>query len=109
MYLNEININMASNFFMSSVNLNLTYLYCDCVFSRPCVALDWDCYGDLLAAVCANASTLTLWDANTNKRSSVEVGLRDKLSCLVWAKTSPLLAVTSNSGNLSIYNHSTAK
>ncbi|XP_046667542.1 WD repeat-containing protein 19 [Homalodisca vitripennis] len=92
-----------------------------CIFNRhgkveqrirlpgQCIGLDWDCYGDLLAVICANATTLVLWDANTTKKSTVEVGLRDKLSCLVWAKTSPLLAVTTHSGNLSIYNHSTAK
>ncbi|KAG8249282.1 WD repeat-containing protein 19 [Homalodisca vitripennis] len=91
-----------------------------CIFNRhgkveqrirlpgQCIGLDWDCYGDLLAVICANATTLVLWDANTTKKSTVEVGLRDKLSCLVWAKTSPLLAVTTHSGNLSIYNHSTA-
>lgn len=71
--------------------------------------MDWDCYGDLLAVICANATTLTLWDANSNKKSNIEVGLKDRLSCLVWAKSSPLLAITSHSGNLSIYNHSTAK
>lgn len=71
--------------------------------------MDWDCYGDLLAVICAGATTLILWDSNTTKKQNVEIGLRDKLSCLVWAKSGPLLAVGTHCGNVSIYNHSTAK
>lgn len=76
---------------------------------RICLGIDWDCYGDLLAVICAGATTLILWDSNTSKKQNVEIGLRDKLSCLVWAKSGPLLAVGTHCGNVSIYNHSTAK
>lgn len=62
-----------------------------------------------MAAICVGSTTLILWDSNTFKKQNVEVGLRDKLSCLIWAKSGPLLAIATHSGNVSIYNHSSAK
>uniref|UniRef100_A0A1B6EAI7 WD repeat-containing protein 19 n=1 Tax=Clastoptera arizonana TaxID=38151 RepID=A0A1B6EAI7_9HEMI len=74
-----------------------------------CIDMGWDCYGDMLAAICVGSTTLILWDSNTLKKQNIEVGFRDKLSCLIWAKTGPLLAIATHGGNVSIYNHSTAK
>lgn len=58
--------------------------------------------------ICQN-SQLTLWDANTNKKHTVDVGLRDVMTCLLWAKTAPILAIGTVKGNMSIYNHNTSK
>lgn len=73
------------------------------------MCLDWDSDGDLLGAICANSSIISLWDANTSKKCTVETGLRDTLSCLLWAKNMPTLAVATTRGNVVIYNHNTAK
>lgn len=79
------------------------------LFYRLCLSLGWDSDGDLLGAICANSSIVSLWDANTSKKCTIETGLRDTLSCLLWAKNTPTLAVTTTRGNVVIYNHSTAK
>lgn len=76
---------------------------------RLCLSLDWDSDGDLLGAICSNSSIVSLWDANTSKKCTIETGLRDTLSCLLWAKNTPTLAVTTSRGNVVIYNHNTAK
>lgn len=74
-----------------------------------CTAFSWDADGDLLGIINAATSNLILWDANTQKKCSVDLGLRDTLTCLTWAKTSTLLAIGTNRGNLAIYNHVTCK
>lgn len=43
------------------------------------------------------------------KKQIVDVGLRDGLTFLVWAKSTPLLAIGTNKGNVSVYNHNTSK
>lgn len=73
-----------------------------------CSGFGWDSDGDLLGIIC-QSSQLVLWDANTNKKHSVDVGLRDIMTCLVWAKNSPTLAIGTAKGNMSIYNHNTSK
>lgn len=73
-----------------------------------CTGFSWDSDGDLLAIISQN-STLILWDANANKKQSVDTGLPDAMSCLLWAKSSPILAVGTTKGNVSIYNHLTSK
>ncbi|KAK7874235.1 hypothetical protein R5R35_006274 [Gryllus longicercus] len=75
----------------------------------PCSGFDWDVDGDLLAAVTASAPHVMLWDANTGKKQQIDTGLRDPLSCIIWAKSGPVLAVGTSRGNLAIYNHNTAK
>ncbi|KAL1509542.1 hypothetical protein ABEB36_004257 [Hypothenemus hampei] len=72
-----------------------------------CSSFGWDSDGDLLGIV--SQSQLIIWDANALKKNTIDVGLKDYLSCLVWAKTGPLLAVGTIKGNLSIYNHNTTK
>lgn len=72
-----------------------------------CSGFSWDCDGDLLGVICQ--TQLYIWDSNTDKKQSIDVGLRDVLTCLLWAKTGPLLAVGTAKGNLSIYDHNTTK
>ncbi|XP_049780005.1 WD repeat-containing protein 19 isoform X1 [Schistocerca cancellata] len=74
-----------------------------------CTGFDWDVDGDHLAIITSNSSHLTLWDANTTKKSHIDIGLRDPMSCIIWAKKGSLVAVGTSRGNLAIYNHSTAK
>ncbi|KAK6619206.1 hypothetical protein RUM44_003588 [Polyplax serrata] len=74
-----------------------------------CVAFSWDADGDLLGIINAASSSLILWDANTQKKTTVDLGLRDSLTCLMWAKTSTVLAIGTNRGNVAIYNHVTCK
>jgi len=71
--------------------------------------MDWDADGDLLAMLTPDATYITLWDANMGRKHQVDSGLRDPLTCLIWAKKAPTLAVGSSKGNLTIYNHATSK
>ncbi|XP_023012404.2 intraflagellar transport protein Oseg6 isoform X1 [Leptinotarsa decemlineata] len=73
-----------------------------------CTGFSWDCEGDILAIIC-QSSQLILWDSNTTKKNIVDVGLKDTMTCLVWAKTTAILAMGSSKGNVSIYNHNTSK
>lgn len=73
-----------------------------------CTGFAWDSDGDILGIVCQSPQ-LIIWDANTNKKHVIDVGLRDNMSCLFWAKTAPILAVGTLKGNVSIYNHATSK
>uniref|UniRef100_A0A8B9N2I6 WDR19 first beta-propeller domain-containing protein n=1 Tax=Accipiter nisus TaxID=211598 RepID=A0A8B9N2I6_9AVES len=41
-----------------------------------CVAMDWDKDGDTLAIITDKSSAIILWDANTNKTSQVDSGMR---------------------------------
>lgn len=77
------------------------------IFFSWCSGFAWDSDGDLLAII--SQSQLYIWDANTSKKQAIDVGLRDVLTCLLWSKTGPLLAVGTAKGNLSIYNHNTSK
>jgi WD repeat-containing protein 19 len=76
---------------------------------RACTGFGWDADGDLLAIIASNSPHVILWDANTGKKSQVDTGLRDSMSCVRWSKRGSLLAVGTARGNLTIYNHSTAK
>ncbi|KAK4886815.1 hypothetical protein RN001_003086 [Aquatica leii] len=73
-----------------------------------CSGFGWDSDGDILAIIC-QSSQLVLWDANTSKKHMVDIGLRDAMTCILWAKSTPLLAVGTAKGNVSIYNHATSK
>ncbi|KAJ8897314.1 hypothetical protein PR048_002660 [Dryococelus australis] len=73
-----------------------------------CAGFGWDADGDLLAVISLNAPYIILWDSNTGKKQQLDTGLRDPLTCVMWAKTSPLLAVGTARGNVAIYNHNTA-
>ncbi|VEN58978.1 unnamed protein product [Callosobruchus maculatus] len=53
--------------------------------SSLCQGFAWDNNGDLLAMI-SQGPELILWDSNTNKKNSIDIGLKDALSCLIWAK-----------------------
>nr|CAH7760831.1 unnamed protein product [Callosobruchus chinensis] len=76
--------------------------------SSLCQGFAWDNNGDLLAMI-SQGPELILWDSNTNRKNSIDIGLKDALSCLVWAKKVPILAIGTTKGNLSIYNHNSSK
>nr|XP_020772226.1 WD repeat-containing protein 19 isoform X3 [Odocoileus virginianus texanus] len=77
--------------------------------SGNCVAMDWDKDGDILAVIAEKSSCIYLWDANTNKTSQLDSGLRDQLSFLLWSKFGSFLAVGTVKGNLLIYNRQTSR
>lgn len=82
-----------------------------------------------MAVISAGVPQLLLWDANTGQQHIIDVGLRDALTCVCWARgasiaahtgqnasstiggggVGPLLAVGSARGNVAIYNHQTAR
>ncbi|XP_065554920.1 WD repeat-containing protein 19 isoform X2 [Lathamus discolor] len=74
-----------------------------------CVAMDWDKDGDTLAIITDKSSAVFLWDANTNKTSQVDSGMRDAMSFLLWSRVGTLLAVGTSKGNLLIYNRQTSR
>uniref|UniRef100_A0A671M2S2 WD repeat domain 19 n=1 Tax=Sinocyclocheilus anshuiensis TaxID=1608454 RepID=A0A671M2S2_9TELE len=74
-----------------------------------CISLDWDKDGDILAVIAEKSSSIYLWDANVNKISQLDSGMRDQMSFLLWSKTGPLLAVGTSKGNLLIYNQQTSR
>lgn len=74
-----------------------------------CSGFAWDFEGDLLGIITSNSSQVNLWDSNSHQKQIIDTGLRDPLSCIIWAKSSPLLAVATARGNLAIYNHQTSK
>uniref|UniRef100_A0A4X2KK00 WD repeat domain 19 n=1 Tax=Vombatus ursinus TaxID=29139 RepID=A0A4X2KK00_VOMUR len=41
-----------------------------------CVAMDWDVDGDTLAVIAEKSTCIYLWDANTNKTSQLDSGMR---------------------------------
>ncbi|XP_036187344.1 WD repeat-containing protein 19 isoform X1 [Myotis myotis] len=77
--------------------------------SGNCVAMDWDKDGDILAVVAEKSNCIYLWDANTNKTSQLESGMRDQMSFLLWSKIGSFLAVGTVKGNLLIYNRQTSR
>lgn len=73
-----------------------------------CNGFAWDRDGDILGII-YQSSQLILWDANIEKKQTIDIGLRDVLTFMVWAKTGPILAIGTSKGNVSIYNHNTSK
>ncbi|CAH0560259.1 unnamed protein product [Brassicogethes aeneus] len=73
-----------------------------------CTGLGWDSDGDLLGVI-SSQPQLILWDSNSMKKLTIDVGLKDYLSCLIWSPVSPILAVGTSKGNVSIYNHNTSR
>lgn len=74
-----------------------------------CANVSWDKDGDLLGIIVVGFSTLLLWDANVQKKTNVDLGLRDNLTCLIWSAKPGVLAVGTSRGNMAIYNHNTGK
>lgn len=73
-----------------------------------CSGFEWDVEGDLLAII-SQTPQLIIWDANLEKKVTVDVGFKDNLTCLFWAKSLSVLAIGTAKGNVSIYNHNTSK
>uniref|UniRef100_A0A452SZ61 WD repeat domain 19 n=1 Tax=Ursus maritimus TaxID=29073 RepID=A0A452SZ61_URSMA len=71
--------------------------------------MDWDKDGDILAVIAEKSSCIHLWDANTNKTSQLDSGMRDQMSFLLWSKIGSFLAVGTVKGNLLIYNRQTSR
>ncbi|XP_027691770.1 WD repeat-containing protein 19 isoform X2 [Vombatus ursinus] len=71
--------------------------------------MDWDKEGDTLAVVSEKSSSIYLWDANTNKISQLDSGMRDQMSFLLWSKYGAFLAAGTVKGNLLIYNRQTSR
>ncbi|KAG7305332.1 hypothetical protein JYU34_009394 [Plutella xylostella] len=74
-----------------------------------CAGIEWDNDGDILAVITPNSNSVLLWECHTNKRLTIETGLREPPSCIAWAYGEPLLAVGTQKGNLALYNHHTTK
>lgn len=91
---------------MSNVNDSvLTWDLFDCSL---CNGFAWDQDGDILGII-FQSSQFILWDANTEKKQTIDIGLRDNLTYMVWAKIEPILAIGTSKGNVSIYNHNTSR
>ncbi|XP_019617748.1 PREDICTED: WD repeat-containing protein 19-like [Branchiostoma belcheri] len=74
-----------------------------------CGGMDWDKDGDTLAIINDKTGVVFLWDANTNRTTQLDSGLRDQLTFVSWSKVSPLLAIGTAKGNLLLYNHQTSR
>lgn len=74
-----------------------------------CTGFGWDSDGDLLAIISQNSSAIILWDATTGKKTQIDAGVRDGLTCMIWAKRTCLLAVGTQKGNLILYDHINSK
>lgn len=74
-----------------------------------CTGFGWDSDGDLLAVISQNSSVIILWDATTGKKSQIDAGVRDGLTCMMWAKKSCILAIGTEKGNLVLYDHINAR
>lgn len=62
-----------------------------------------------MLGIISQSPQLTLWDSNNVKKTVIDIGLKDNASCLVWAKTGPILAIGTMKGNVCIYNHHTSR
>lgn len=79
------------------------------VLTGLCAGFAWDVDGDILAMITSNSSNVTIFDTNSRKKQTIDTGLRDNPSCLLWSKKHQILAVATTRGNLALYNHQTAK
>ncbi|XP_073252735.1 WD repeat-containing protein 19-like [Porites lutea] len=74
-----------------------------------CTGMGWDKDGDTLAIIQDKNGIVYLWDANSNKTSQLESGLREGLSFVLWSRVGPQLAIGTVKGNLLMYNHQTSR
>lgn len=74
-----------------------------------CSGFAWESEGDLLAISMSNSPQVIIWDANSQKKLTIDTGLRDPPSCVIWSKNSPVLAIGTSRGNLALYNHLTTR
>ncbi|EDW74804.1 uncharacterized protein Dwil_GK15704 [Drosophila willistoni] len=79
------------------------------ILAGLCSGFAWDNDGELLGIITSGSPNITLWDYGTQQKLTVESGLRDPLTCILWSKQDQLLAVGTGRGNLAIYNHRSGK
>eukprot|EP00912_Choanoflagellata_sp_UC4_P001161 UC4_evm1s724 len=74
-----------------------------------CTALEWSMDGVVLAIAQDSNTSITLFNANTQQKTTIETGFRnDLITFCSWSSTS-ILAVGTKKGNLMMYNHKVAK
>lgn len=54
----------------------IIYTFLSLFFIRRCIGMDWDKDGDTLAVIAEKSSAIHLWDANVNKTSQLDSGMR---------------------------------
>ncbi|XP_064484193.1 WD repeat-containing protein 19-like [Ornithodoros turicata] len=74
-----------------------------------CSGLGWEKDGDILGIITDRSPSLLLWDANSQRITQVDTGLRDTLTLLIWSKTGPFLAIGTSKGNLLIYHNRSSR
>lgn len=84
----------------------ITYTY---LYSRLCCDMEWDNDGDNLAIITPASSSVTIWECHANKKVTIDTGLREPPTCIAWAKQEPILAIGTQKGNVTFYNHQTTK
>ncbi|KAH3756601.1 WD repeat membrane protein [Pelomyxa schiedti] len=72
--------------------------------NTPCLGMDWDTEGEILAILSEGSSSVTFWDSHTRKSTSMECGLKENLCCLKWTVEGKQLAICSDRGSLVLYN-----
>jgi WD repeat-containing protein 19 len=75
----------------------------------PCVCMDWDREGNLLAVLQERSGVTLLWNAHYNTTVELDTGLKDMSTFCCWAEKSATLAIGTLKGNLLLYNHRTKK
>lgn len=102
---------MKELYYQGNQAIDFSELISNSVFNilRICAGFNWDSEGDVLAIITVSSSSIILWDANTQRKQTIETGLRDALTCILWSLEGQIMAVGTNKGNLSIYNHQTSK
>uniref|UniRef100_A0A1A9VGQ4 Uncharacterized protein n=1 Tax=Glossina austeni TaxID=7395 RepID=A0A1A9VGQ4_GLOAU len=79
------------------------------LLSSLCSGFAWNNDGEILGIITATSPLITLWEVATQQQSTIESGLKDPLSCILWSKQEKLLAVGTARGNLAIYNHGSGR
>ncbi|CAG0921516.1 unnamed protein product [Notodromas monacha] len=74
-----------------------------------CSGFGWDKDGDFLAVINDKTPLLLLWDSRTFKSTTIDTGLQDQHTFLIWSKSAPLLAIGTAKGNVVIYNSKTSR
>ncbi|XP_022643860.1 WD repeat-containing protein 19-like [Varroa destructor] len=74
-----------------------------------CSGMDWHKDGDTLAIITDRSSSIYLWDANSQRVSQADTGMRDTLTFIAWAQAAAFLAVGTSKGNLLIFHYRTSR
>ena len=74
--------------------------------NTPCIGLEWDHTGEVLAVMQDRQSTVTLYSTHTKKVDNLETQIKD-LTFMKWSRIGPQLAFGSAKGQMLIYNRET--